>query len=205
MHNNFQQIFYDENNEKLVEQNEVAELQKDTESQDKKDDKKKGFFGGAKSFLSKGAGYVKNKVVDIKHSIDEKGEAKKLEKDIELTFNKKALIFDLIIPGGTKSQKKKIYAQINYDTKRITLFGIVTINPNMYFVDSNKFKFSVDLVRANSIVEIQIGETIYKRPSTDIEFSIKKDAETIKQVTTIIDNSISIGDNVDISKTKIGQ
>ena len=168
---------------------------------------KESIFSKMKKGIITGVKFVGEKVVQagdsIKNSIEEAKAKKALEEAIVQQFNSKALPFVMVTPGP-KEKCSKVYAQIDYNVKTITLLGkIDTITRDVFFIDQANQKFESNLIRLNQSMDFTVDNVVHSRDVTVIEYRLSADEETKKQMQTIINNSISITDSV-INKSDIG-
>lgn len=179
---------------------------KSTESMDNKE--KKGFFSKLGKNIVDGAKFVGNKIGEVTSNIKSNIESVKAEKELEQSiinvFNASAQKFTMVVPGD-KTKYVKLYAQVNYTEKTLTIYGAnKNLNSNVYFVDEVGQKFVVTLLRLHQTVDITFNSVVYPREVSVVEYNLYSDAETKREMQTIINNNqINIVDST-ITKSDIG-
>lgn len=179
---------------------------KSTESMDNKE--KKGFFSKITKKVAAGAKFFGDKIGEAASNIKDSIESAKAEKEQEQSiinvFNASAQKFTMVVPGD-KTKYVKLYAQVNYTEKTLTIYGAnKNLNTNVYFVDEVGQKFVVTLLRLHQTVDITLNNVVYPREVSVVEYNLYSDAETKKEMQTIINNhQINIVDST-ITKSDIG-
>lgn len=171
----------------------------------------KNFAEGAKfvgSKLSGAASSIGGKLSEAASSIKDGIESAKAEKELEQSivniFNASAQKFTMVVPGD-KTKYIKLYAQINYNERTLTIYGDrKNLSSNVYFVDEIGQKFVVTLLRLHQTINITLNNVVYPKDVSVVEYTLYSDAETKKEMQTIINNNqINIIDST-ITKSDIG-
>lgn len=119
-------------------------------------------------------------------------------------FNSESTKISLVIPDK-KEKVRPINARIDYDKKVITIYGDLNqINTNCFFVDKFNQKFNISLIRLDQVIDLTLDSTVFKRKVTVIEFILKNDEDTKRQMQTIINNNQITIENSVIKKSNIG-
>lgn len=188
-------------NEELKQNEHVEEVEKTSQ-------KGNAFLGKIVSRVKAGTKFIGEKIKKgyekVKSSIDEHSEQKELEKRLEELFNSESTKISLVIPDK-KEKVRPINARIDYDKKIITIYGDLNqINTNCFFVDKFNQKFNISLIRLDQVIELTLDSTVFKRKVTVIEFILKNDEDTKRQMQTIINNNQITIENSVIKKSNIG-
>ncbi len=188
-------------NEELKQNEHVEEVEKTSQ-------KGNAFLGKIVSRVKAGTKFIGEKIKKgyekVKSSIDEHSEQKELEKRLEELFNSESTKILLVIPDK-KEKVRPINARIDYDKKIITIYGDLNqINTNCFFVDKFNQKFNISLIRLDQVIELTLDSTVFKRKVTVIEFILKNDEDTKRQMQTIINNNQITIENSVIKKSNIG-
>jgi len=188
-------------NEELKQNEHVEEVEKTSQ-------KGNAFLGKIVSRVKAGTKFIGEKIEKgyekVKSSIDEHSEQKELEKRLEELFNSESTKISLVIPDK-KEKVRPINARIDYDKKVITIYGDLNqINTNCFFVDKFNQKFNISLIRLDQVIELTLDSTVFKRKVTVIEFILKNDEDTKRQMQTIINNNQITIENSVIKKSNIG-
>lgn len=188
-------------NEELKQNEHVEEVEKTSQ-------KGNAFLGKIGSRVKAGTKFIGKKIEEgyekVKSSIDEHSEQKELEKRLEELFNSESTKISLVIPDK-KEKVRPINARIDYDKKVITIYGDLNqINTNCFFVDKFNQKFNISLIRLDQVIELTLDSTVFKRKVAVIEFILKNDEDTKRQMQTIINNNQITIENSVIKKSNIG-
>lgn len=170
--------------------------------------KDKGLLGKIGNSLKAGTKFIGEQIEKgyekVKSNIDEHLEQKELEKRLEELFNSESTKISLVLPDK-KEKIRSINARIDYDKKVITIYGDLNqINTNCFFVDKFNQKFNISLIRLDQVIELTLDSTVFKRKVTVIEFILKNDEDTKRQMQTIINNNQITIENSVIKKSNIG-
>lgn len=189
---------------------EKEELKNNQEIEEEKElsQKQKGFFGKIGSGLKTGIKSVGEKIGDgikkVQSNIDEHFEQKQIEKSLEELFNLEATKISLVIIGK-KEKVMNVYGKIDYEKKVITIYGENNqLTKECFFIDKHNQKYNISLIRLNQSIELTLESVVYKRLVTVIEFILKDDEDTKKQMQTIINNNQIKIENSVINKSNIG-
>lgn len=188
--------------------NEKLKQNEQDDEGEKTEQKGKGFLGKIGSGLKAGTKFIGEQIEKgyekVKSNIDEHFEQKELEKRLEELFNSESTKISLVIPDK-KEKVRPINARIDYDKKVITIYGDLNqLNTNCFFVDKFNQKFNILLIRLDQVIELTLDSTVFKRKVTVIEFILKNDEETKRQMQTIINNNQITIENSVIKKSNIG-
>lgn len=170
--------------------------------------KDKGLLGKIGNSLKAGTKFIGEQIEKgyekVKSNINEHLEQKELEKRLEELFNSESTKISLVLPDK-KEKIRSINARIDYDKKVITIYGDLNqINTNCFFVDKFNQKFNISLIRLDQVIELTLDSTVFKRKVTVIEFILKNDEDTKRQMKTIINNNQITIENSVIKKSNIG-
>lgn len=170
--------------------------------------KDKGILGKIGNSLKAGTKFIGEQIEKgyekVKSNINEHLEQKELEKRLEELFNSESTKISLVLPDK-KEKIRSINARIDYDKKVITIYGDLNqINTNCFFVDKFNQKFNISLIRLDQVIELTLDSTVFKRKVTVIEFILKNDEDTKRQMQTIINNNQITIENSVIKKSNIG-